>query len=393
MKERAWSRPADIAAKLETKWSSGFYLSEAVAPSISFPLRIPLAGPKGSALVNNYADAREWVRQFMAVGQSGAADLEWEEINNQLLGRDKLPSAVLFHSLRQIAQYIRKEKELDRFTEAANILQQAFPALKSWICRSPKTVLSIVSDLSKLLEVLRWMVSHPRPELYLRQISLPGVDTKFIEQYKKVLGEWLDILLCSSIVDQSKSGVKNFEARYGFLSKPTLIRFRILDPALSIQGLTDLSVPADEFCRLSIEVQKVFVTENDINGLTIPPHEKSIVIFGRGYGFEELAKARWLLSKKIYYWGDIDTHGFAILSQFRSYFPQTSSFLMDRETLVMHRSSWVTENSPSKSVLSNLMDKEATLYNDLVIDALGKSVRLEQELVRFDYVVKAMKRI
>lgn len=393
MRERAWSKPADIAAKLMNKWSSGFYLSEAVAPSISYPLRFTIAGPKGSALANNYADAREWVKQFTALGQSGAADLEWKEINNQLLGRDKLPSAVLFHSLQQIAQFIRKEKELDRFTEAANTLQQAFPALNSWLRRSPKTVLSIIPDLSRLLEVLEWMVSHPRPELYLRQISLPGIDTKFIEQYKKVLGEWLDILLCSSIVDQSKSGVNNFEARYGFLSKPTLIRFRILDPTLSIQGLTDLSVPAEEFSRLSIEVQRVFVTENDINGLTIPPHEKSIVIFGRGYGFEELAKARWLLSKDIYYWGDIDTHGFAILNQFRCYFPQTRSFLMDRETLVMHRSSWVTEKSPSKSVLSNLTDEETALYNDLLSDALEKSVRLEQEQVRFNRVMAAMKRI
>ena len=29
----------------------------------------------------------------------------------------------------------------------------------------------------------------------------------------------------------------------------------------------------------------------------------------------------WLLEKEIYYWGDIDTHGFAIFNQLRGFLP------------------------------------------------------------------------
>jgi hypothetical protein len=29
--------------------------------------------------------------------------------------------------------------------------------------------------------VLRWFVANPRPGVYLRQLDIPGVDTKFIE--------------------------------------------------------------------------------------------------------------------------------------------------------------------------------------------------------------------
>jgi hypothetical protein len=49
-----------------------------------------------------------------------------------------------------------------------------------------------------------------------------------------------------------------------------------------------------------------------------------------GYGFDNLAAALWLQQKDIYYWGDIDTHGFAILNQLRGFFPHAVSFLMDQ---------------------------------------------------------------
>ena len=84
-------------------------------------------------------------------------------------------------------------------------------------------------------------------------------------------------------------------------------------------------------------IKTVFVTENDINGLAFPIVDNSIVIFGRGYGFEHLQNAHWLRNKEIAYWGDIDTHGFAILSQFRKLFPAVRSFLMDRDALLAFR--------------------------------------------------------
>jgi hypothetical protein len=39
----------------------------------------------------------------------------------------------------------------------------------------------------------------------------------------------------------------------------------------------------------------------------------------------------------VHYWGDLDTHGFAILHSLRAWLPQTQSFLMDRQTLAEHR--------------------------------------------------------
>jgi hypothetical protein len=79
--------------------------------------------------------------------------------------------------------------------------------------------------------------------------------------------------------------------------------------------------------------------------LAFPHLAGSMVVFGAGYGFEVLAGAHWLQERSVYYWGDIDTHGFAILDQLRAQLPQVQSLLMDRATLLAHHSQWGEEHS------------------------------------------------
>ena len=63
---------------------------------------------------------------------------------------------------------------------------------------------------------------------------------------------------------------------------------------------------------------------------------------------------------------------------------------MDRTTLLAHRSQWVAESSPSTVALNGLDAEEKALYYDLIADALGPSVRLEQERVSFAAIEQAM---
>src|SRR5690606_29459405 len=98
---------------------------------------------------------------------------------------------------------------------------------------------------------------------YLRQLDIPGVDTKFIEAHRGLLMELLDVVLPEAAVDRTAVGVRAFNARYGLRSEPALMRFRLLDPALYVQGrLSDLSLPAEEFAALELGVRRVVITEN-----------------------------------------------------------------------------------------------------------------------------------
>jgi hypothetical protein len=94
--------------------------------------------------------------------------------------------------------------------------------------------------------------------------------------------------------------------------------------------------------------------------------------------------------REIYYWGDIDTHGFAMLDRLRAILPAARSLLMDRETLLAHRALWVREDTPFRGSLMRLKSDERELFETLVHNRLGDGIRLEQERVSFGRVRQAM---
>lgn len=145
----------------------------------------------------------------------------------------------------------------------------------------------------------------------------------------------------------------------------------------------DITLDADSFSRLRLPVRRVFITENETNFLAFPHVREAIVIFGAGYGWEALARGRWLNDCTVYYWGDIDTHGFAILNQLRGQFAHVVSFLMDRETRNAHTAIWGVEDKPSLVDLPRLTADERALYDDLRSNRIRKGLRLEQEQIGF----------
>jgi hypothetical protein len=381
-----WTTLSQVKSTLLKKWDGGLFLRDVIESGNLFPYRIPLRVPGANDLSSLYELARDWVQQFLNADKTQLCRIEWQEINNRILGQNKLPVAVVFDSKENLLRYINKGSDFKLFTQCVQEVLAAFPELKEWIFKHPFALVEHCADVKRLLSIATWMKTTPKPNIYLRQLSLPDIDTKFIETHKKLLTEWFDIILDPSVVDLTATGAKGFERRFGFREKPVLVRFRILDNRKYINGLSELTLRADEFCSLNLDIDTVFVTENDINGLAFPMVENSIILFGRGYGFDHLQNAHWLRNKTILYWGDIDTHGFTILSLFRKLFPSARSMLMDRTTLLLHRNCWVTELTPSEATLKNLTEEEYALYSDLRLNVLGESVRLEQEFILFDYV-------
>ena len=156
-------------------------------------------------------------------------------------------------------------------------------------------------------------------------------------------------------------------------------------------GDGDLTLSAEAFAGLDPPVQRVFITENEINFLAFPAVESGLVIFGAGYGFDAVARAAWLHQRALYHWGDIDTHGFAILDQLRSHFPQAQSLLMDRDTLLAHAAQWTPEPQPTQRDLPRLSNQERGLYDDLRWRRLRpEPLRLEQERIAFGWVAQAV---
>ena len=391
--KKAWGTPGDIRSQLQRKWNSGQILSAMITGDPVFPLRIPLKHPTAEATGNQFDEVRQWIAALSShcKGETGSGfGLEWRETSHRQLGKNRLPVAAIIETEQDALALIGKQKQAEQFRTLANTTITAFPELKDWLQKRPLMALKHAQDWPQLMNVLQWISHHPRPNIYLRQIDLPGIHTKFIECHKSLLIELLDIILPGDTINLEATGARGFEQRYGFRSKPAQLRFRLLDPNMTIQGLTDLTVPAQELARLQIPVTTVFITENDINGLAFPCIAKSMVIFGLGYGLQTLNEIDWLRDRTIYYWGDIDTHGFAMLDQMRQYFPQTESLLMDRETLLVHQQLWGEENRPASRKLHNLQPHEMDLYQEIINGRYRKNLRLEQERIGYSWLKAAL---
>ena len=383
-----WTTLTDLRSKLMARWDAGDLLAEALVPSDRFPMRLTIKSPSSNELGTHFSAAQDWVQSLAKATKHAVLTLEWHEVNHRQLGRNKLPKALLLSSLLDTVRWLGKSKELQVFLQQANTLLSAFPNLQSWVLKNPHRLLNERDSLQRLMAILGWIKANPRPDIYLRQLSLPGIDTKFIEQHKKLLADWLDLELPPESIVSEHRGTNQFELRYGFREKPAQIRFRILDEAFYLNGLSDLMLTTAAFCRLDLAIKTVFITENDINGLVFPDHPAAIVLFGRGYGFDFLKHAHWLKDKFVIYWGDIDTHGFAILNQCRHYLPQATSLLMDKETLLSHSSHWSQDLKPTYAELKHLTSEESELYIALKNNQYGNHVRLEQEFVSYTTLLK-----
>jgi hypothetical protein len=384
--------PDEIKKKALKFWRSGRVLSAHLQGEELFPLEIPFRKVTAKETLERFAEVRSWMnalREGSKERQGFGYTLEFSVVNHRRLGEQHFPARIIFDTLPDLLRFIGKQRDFTRFRELTQQTLAVYPALRSWLEQSPFKILENQGPWPQLLAVCAYFLRNPVPRRYLRELDIPGVDSKFIEQNRRVLRDLLDILLPAEAVDRRVSTLagSGFERRFGLRYDEPLVRLRLLDPALAVPflGLSDLSIPLSQFLFLDPPCKRIFITENKINGLSFPQVAESLVIFGLGYGVQSLKETNWLREKEIFYWGDIDTHGFAILSQLRGYFPQVRSMLMDRETLLACRELWGAEEADKRcqAELPHLDGEERQLYDTLRADVLGDRVRLEQERIAF----------
>ena len=388
-----WTGPAELRAQLQKQWDRGELLAGLVTGEPAFPQRLALKCPRSADMTEHFDAVRAWSRGLRELADCRVV---MREFRHRVLGANAVPQEVWIDTLDEALALIGQQKAARRFGLLRDATRERAPQLLGWLARRPLRALALAGEWDRLLDVVAWLQAHPRPGIYVRQVDLVGVHSKFIDLHRGVLSELLDHTLPAEAVDRSASGSNQFAQRYGFLGKPLRIRFRILDPALAWGAaglLHDVTLDAASFARLPFGAARVFITENEINFLALPALPNSIVLFGAGYGFEVLAGVDWLQHCSVHYWGDIDTHGFAILDQLRGRLAHVDSFLMDRATLMAFEPLWGDEDQPTQRELARLRPDEQSLYDDLRDNRLRKGLRLEQERIGFGWVEAALARL
>lgn len=368
---RDWTEPNDIAARIRRRWDDGTLLRAHATNAPFETVDIPLRGPLPSEIGDDLAAVQSWV----AVLDAGRRDdrrysLKWQTIGGRHIGRNVVPSRAVVSSFDQAWALLGVGETVRRFDELLAVADP-HPPVRSWVIAHPHRALELHDELIDVVAAYEWLEAHRESGRYLREISARGVDTKFAEKHRVVLAGMLNV----------PSNASGFTSGLGLRSKPEFVRLRPA-PALGLPAaITELATRAEELAELTIQPRAAIVIENEITYLSVDVPKDGVVIWGKGFEVDRVGRLPWLVDVDVTYWGDIDTHGFAILDRLRAWLPQTESAVMDRATLVAHRDRWVREDRPTKASLTRLTPEEMDLYADLVTDAMGAKVRLEQERV------------
>ncbi len=366
-----WSTPDDIAAKVRRRWTDGTLL-RALAESATFPaIDVPLRRPKAADIGDDLDAVRAWI-DMLDAGRRGDTRyaLEWASIGGRHFGRNRMPSRAVVSTFDQAWALLGVAQEVRRFNRVLS-LSAGLEPVHAWALAHPHRAVEVADEWARLLAAYAWLDEHRGSGRYLREISAPGVDTKFAERHRAVLAGMLGVSFSST----------GFLAGLGLRAKPELVRLRVC-PSLGLpKPLTEVAVRAHELAELDLSPKTALVVENEITYLSEEVPVGGVVIWGKGFEVDRVGRLPWLVEAEVVYWGDLDTHGFAILDRLRAWLPQTRSVLMDRETLLAHRDRWVVEERPATSVLTRLGPGESDLYADLMGDRFGDRVRLEQERI------------
>ncbi len=383
--------PSDIKEQA-ARWYKEFLIAE-VAGRDFFPRDIRFGKVRASETLEGFQKIREWVEDLRACSKEKAGYgylIKFVERKDQRIGKQQFPNRIYFDNKDDYLLFIGREKEFQLFKSAVAKIVGAIPRLYDWILINPLRIIEHLTAWDDLIKVCSYFIANPSPNLYIRELPIE-VHTKFIEENKAILRRLLDFL----IEDYINKGENEFEKRFNLKYNEPLIRIRILDEDIareSFSNLTDLSIPQGEFNLLNIDCKRIFILENKtnfsniFNFLTMPLLKDSIAIFGKGFQLDLLKDAIWLREKQIIYWGDIDVHGFQMLSSLRSYFPQTRSLMMDFETFNEFRNFCVDGTEINIHELPNLTVEERSFFEFLV--GLKEKNRLEQEKISHTYAVK-----
>jgi hypothetical protein len=372
--------PNEIKTKAERKY---VLFLQSVAQAISFS-RIVIPGDK----TYNKTTIFDFQKEILAlVNQSKEKKgfgytLDYQTIKTKTIGTQQLPTSIYFDTEKDFLKFLGKEKEVENFINDWQIIHTNFPELKDWIIKNPTKIIQHQSKWESILKVCNYFKNCPKPNLYIRELPA-NVHTKFIESNQSIITELLDIIIQKNI----NLNEKEFEKRFNLKFREPLVRFKILDKLISetyFSGLDDISIPISQFESLKLPLKQVLIVENKTTlytTLTLPKMDNTIAIFGQGNAVTNIQNAKWLDDLTVLYWGDIDAHGFEILSRIRKHFKHTKSVLMDKSTFDKY-----FENDSGKPTTDtttlNLTDNEKELYNLLKTN----NWRLEQEKIPFDYV-------
>ncbi len=355
-----------------------------------WPLVIGLAAPTEGEVAQSWERFVTWVRTWRA--QDGELTLEWVVRPGwRGVGEQVIPIKVSFPTPGSVAHWIGQGELWVTMETRSKALGELWPSLQGRTGSFfPKLASWTTADFQILLDSLSWLLNYPQPDCALREVPVPGLHTKWLEERDREV-----FALARALDPREDRPAKNLIDWAGFRKEESEVHLRVLDSdlAATVGGLTDLKVRISEFGRLSWKPDLVILVENKTSGLWLPQMPGTIAILGQGNAISQLANCSWLSQARKVYWGDLDTHGFVILHRARRALGPMDSVLMDEPTLLACQGYWSTEATQDTSTETiHLTPTEQKVLDLLRSHRYGTGVRLEQERIPWALVLEALHR-
>jgi hypothetical protein len=329
-----------------------------------------------------------WIAAWRA--WQGSGEVVWGDRRWRAIGTQRVPEVLRIHSPSEVAAWIGEESRWSRAQSRHAHLVARWPLLNASLPRYFDVLADYeAEDFQRLEAMLAWLEANPHSNLYPRQLPVVGLDSKWLETRTGLIAGLLTALR------GGEAAQADFYEVCGLRRPPQLTRLIGLDEALRgrVGGIRDMSVPAVELAGVDLRADRVYIVENLQTGLAFGDLPGSVVFVRLGYGIDALARFPWVSRAECVYWGDLDTHGFRILSRVRALLPHVKSILMDEATLLAHRALWSEEGEQSSEVeLPALSADEQVLYQRLKRHHWGVNVRLEQERIPWHYAWQTLLR-
>jgi hypothetical protein len=256
-------------------------------------------------------------------------------------------------------------------------------------------------DFTTLLAATTWFRAHPRSGLTVRSVPVPGMHTKWLARHRGMVLACLGTPTDSSQFTESTGDADPVDIptddldALGLRPLPREISIVLADPVLraAVGGLRQISAPVDELARLQIHPDAVLIVENKEPALAWSDTTGLVVIHSLGNHLDVLSRLPWIRHDRCWYWGDLDRHGFTLLSRARIMVPQLASLLMEPGDLETYQPLGVEEDLDRY----DRPDSTLTLAEASALAALqltdGRYLRTEQERIPISDAEHALEQV
>jgi hypothetical protein len=363
----------EIKKKALRKYNS--YLKSLVVNSNIFPLNI--IGNKQVA-TTDFSQATKIYEDFYKNSKSNKGYgycFDYEKNKKTSITK------IYFETEKDFVKYIAKEVQATTFLSNINMLRERLDISDEIIIENISKISKWDEDFCKNLALTTgFLIENQKSNLYKRELPI-HVPTKFLEKNIVVITNFLSNFI-------SIPNVENKYQKLGLIDKTFIIKIRAKDK-FTISDINGNNCGNTEvifltpkaFENFTYNPKRVFIVENETTFFKFPLKENDICLYSGGFSILSFKNNKMLMENNTYYFGDIDEHGFAILSMFREIYPGIKSIFMDTKTLNKF-TKFEIEGKEYQGILNALNMEETKVYEYIK----ENNLRLEQERIPIHFI-------